>query len=480
MAANSRFYFVLLSVCAAAGMGNIFLFPYLSYKLTGLFFIPYLIALLILGIPLLMLEFSIGQHFNRNIVDIFASIKKWFSSIGWLMALNAFILMSAYAVMISYCIIYFFVSLGFQWKNDPNSYFFNNVVQASNEFSSFAHISLPVFIALIFAWIAIFLFVRNGFESIKKGILAISAPFAALLLFFMIYALSLDNALAGIHAFLKPDFRNLFNPAVWISSFSLAAVSLGVSFGIMPAFARRSENGFIAGTSFIVIFLKILGSVAIGFITFSIIGFLSLKQQTEISTLAFYNSRNIFTTLAQALPFFYRPTLLSMLFFAFMSLFFVFGAASLAYSLVHLLSQKLNSKKRNAAILVCGLGFLAGIVFATRPGYFMMDLVLHFIYYNILLAILLEALAVGWFYDAGKISEYINQNSNVKLGGMWKLAVKYAVPLVIIFLLALQLRADILNGYGNYSRLAMLAFGAGTVAVPVIIAFLLPQKILDK
>ena len=100
MTNNSRFYFVLLSVSAAIGIGNILLYPYFSFKLTGLFFIPYLIALLVLGTPLLMLEFSIGQHFNKNIVDLFASVRKWFSSIGWLMVFNAFIVMSFYSVML--------------------------------------------------------------------------------------------------------------------------------------------------------------------------------------------------------------------------------------------------------------------------------------------------------------------------------------------------------------------------------------------
>src|SRR3989338_1225992 len=113
---NSRFFFILLSTSAAVALGNIWLFPYFSFKLTGLFFIPYLIALIILGVPLLMLEFSIGQYFNKNVVDLFASLRKWFSSIGWLMLFNAFIVMSFYAVVIAWHIIYFFVSFGLQWK----------------------------------------------------------------------------------------------------------------------------------------------------------------------------------------------------------------------------------------------------------------------------------------------------------------------------------------------------------------------------
>ena len=164
---NSRFFFVLLSAGASIGIGNIMLYPHLSYRFTGLFFIPYFIALFLLGVPLLMLEFSVGQYFNKNIVDLFASIKKWFSSIGWLMVFNAFIVMSFYAVVFSWNIIYFFVSFGLQWKNDAKSYFFNNVIQASDGFKGFTQFPIAVFIALIIAWVIIFFHIRKGFESIK-------------------------------------------------------------------------------------------------------------------------------------------------------------------------------------------------------------------------------------------------------------------------------------------------------------------------
>ena len=51
MSNNSRFYFILLSVLSAAGVGNIFIYPNLSAKFGGLFFIPYLIAMIVLGVP---------------------------------------------------------------------------------------------------------------------------------------------------------------------------------------------------------------------------------------------------------------------------------------------------------------------------------------------------------------------------------------------------------------------------------------------
>ena len=478
MGNNSRFFFVLLSVASAIGIGNIWIYPYFSFKYTGLFFIPYLIALIVLGFPLLMLEFSIGQYFNKNIVDLFASVRKWFSSIGWLMLFNAFIVMSFYAVLLSWHVIYFFVSFGLQWKNDAKEYFFNNVLQASDGFNDFTQFSLPVFLALITAWIIVFLYVRNGFESIKRGFLITFPVFIVLMLFFLLYSLTLDNALTGVYSFLKPGFGSLFNLDVWLASFSLAIVSLGLSFGIIPAFARKSGKGFIAGASSIIAVFEILTSIAVGFILFGILGFLSMKQGSGL--LAFSDFDSSFTILTQALPFFYRPTLLSILFFIFLSIFFIFGAASLAYAISHVLVHKFKTKRVNAAIFVAGFGFLFGLLFIINPGFYIMDIVSHFVYYNILIAILLEVLAIGWFFDSENISNHINQYSILKIGYMWRFFIRYLIPLILLLLIFYQAKSDFLLNYGNYPFVYVLIFGVGVVIVPLVIAFLMPRKILDR
>ena len=479
MGNNSRFFVVLLAAGAAIGIGNIWLYPYFSFKLTGLFFIPYLAALFLLGMPLLMLEFSIGQYFNRNIVDLFASIRKWFSTIGWLMLFNAFIVMSLYAVLLSWHIIYFFVSFGLQWKNDAKVYFFSNVLQASDGFNGFTRFSLPVFIALVAAWVIIFFYVRNGFESMKKGFLMTFPFFIILMFFLLLYSLTLDNALNGVYSFLKPRFGDLFKLDVWLGSFSLAIMSLGLSFGIFPAFARKSK-GFIAGTSSIVAVFEILASIAVGFIASGIFGFLSMKQNMGLDALTSADFNFPFITLAQALPFFYKPTLLSILFFIFLAVLFVFGAAALAYSISHVLVHKFRTKRVNAAIFVSGFGFLFGLLFIINPGFYIMDIVSHFVYYNILIAILLEVIAIGWFFESEKMSNYINQYSILKIGLLWRFFIRYLIPLIILALLFIQIKSDFTLNYNNYHLIYNLIFGVGIVVVPIVIAFLMPRRILDR
>lgn len=475
---NSRFFPVLLAVAAVIGIGNIWVYPYISYKTTGLFFIPYLAALIILGVPLLMLEFTIGQYFNKNAVDLFASIRKRFSSIGWLMVFNAFIVMSYYAVVLSWHIVYIFVSFGMQWKNEAKSYFFINVLQASDSFRGFTQFSLPVFIALILAWLLIFIYIRKGYESMKKAILATFPIFIVLLLVFFAYSLTLDNALHGVYSFLKPDLKSLLDLNVWSSSFSLAILSLGISFGIMHAIGRRGK-GFIAGNSFIAAMSELLISIATGFILFGILGFLSMRQGIGLEKLVSVSPDYPFTALAQALVFFYKPTLLSILFFMLLSIFAVFGAASLAYAITHVLVHKFRTKHANAAIIVAGFGFLFGLLFIVKPGFYIMDIMSHFIFYNIIIALLLEAVAVGWFSDSERLAAFINQESIIKIGKLWRFFIRYLIPAMLLLLLFIRLKSDILL-YNRYPLPYVLIFGIGIVVIPLAVAFLMPQKILDR
>ncbi|MBI2652371.1 hypothetical protein HYX00_02795 [Candidatus Woesearchaeota archaeon] len=479
MSNNSRLFFVLFSLAAAIGISNIWLYPYFSYKFTGWFFIPYLIALFVLGVPLLMLEFSISQYFNKNVVDLFSSIRKWFSGIGWFMIFNAFVVMGFYAVVLSWHIIYLFVSFGLQWKNDAKGYFFNNALQVSDGFRNFTQFSLPVFIALILAWVLIFFYIKNGFESMKKAFLVTFPIFIILMFLFLLYSLTFDNALAGVYSFLKPSFKGLLDLNVWINSFSLTVLSLGLSLGVMHAIARKNK-GFIVGASSIVVIFEILISIAIGFIVFSTLGFLSLTQGISLDKLVFSDFDSAFTILVQALPFFYKPTLLSILFFIFLSIFFIFGASALAYSISHVFVHKFKTKHINAAIIVAGFGFLFGLLFIIKPGFYIMDIVGHFVYYNILIAVLLEVIAVGWFFEAEKISDYINQYSILKMGMLWRFIVRYLIPLIVLSLLFVQLKSDFLLNYNNYPRIYVLIFGVGTVVIPLIAAFLMPQKLLDR
>ena len=109
-----------------------------------------------------------------------------------------------------------------------------------------------------------------------------------------------------------------------------------------------------------------------------------------------------------------------------------------------------------------------------------MDIISHFVYYNVLIAVLLEVIAVGWFFDSEKLSDFINHYSILKIGTVWRFFIRYLIPVIILALLFIQMKSDYLLNYNNYPWPYVLIFGIGIVVMPLIIAFLMPRKILDR
>src|SRR6056297_96471 len=95
---SNRAAFVLAAIGSAAGLGNAWRFPYVVYENGGgAFLIPYFVALLTAGLPLLVLEFSLGQKMQRGAPGSFAKIGKNLESFGWWAVVSATIIVSYYA-----------------------------------------------------------------------------------------------------------------------------------------------------------------------------------------------------------------------------------------------------------------------------------------------------------------------------------------------------------------------------------------------
>jgi SNF family Na+-dependent transporter len=93
------------------GLGNFWRFPYLCYRWGGvLFFIPYLLSLFFVGIPISLLEITLGQKFQRGDVGVFRGIHPRLAGIGHASILASFSLVTYYNVMIAWSLIYLIVS----------------------------------------------------------------------------------------------------------------------------------------------------------------------------------------------------------------------------------------------------------------------------------------------------------------------------------------------------------------------------------
>ena len=91
---KSRTIFLFAAIGSAVGLGNIWRFPYLTYKYGGgAFLIPYLIALFIIGIPIMILELGIGQKIQKGAIATFGKINRRLTGIGLTRIIDALLLL---------------------------------------------------------------------------------------------------------------------------------------------------------------------------------------------------------------------------------------------------------------------------------------------------------------------------------------------------------------------------------------------------
>ena len=99
---TSRSAFIFAAIGSAIGLGNVWRFPYLCYEYGGgAFLIPWIVGLIIMGIPWMMMEFGMGHMFQRAAPGVFEGISKKLEWVGWWPVFAAFLIVTYYSVVIA-------------------------------------------------------------------------------------------------------------------------------------------------------------------------------------------------------------------------------------------------------------------------------------------------------------------------------------------------------------------------------------------
>ena len=143
----SRSTFILAAVGSAVGLGNAWRFPGLAAKHGGgAFLFVYLIALFVLGIPLLMMEISLGRRVRKGAPGAFRAMNKKTEWVGWAAVTNAFVISTYYAVVFAWVLLMFGISYKFAGMTgdaDAASGLFLKTIETTGTTVSYTHLTLP-------------------------------------------------------------------------------------------------------------------------------------------------------------------------------------------------------------------------------------------------------------------------------------------------------------------------------------------------
>jgi NSS family neurotransmitter:Na+ symporter len=253
---GSRFGFILAATGSAIGLGNIWKFPYITGEYGGAAFVfVYLICIIVIGLPVMMAELTVGRAAQRNPVGAYRAIRPgtpWFL-VGAMGVLAGFVILSYYSVVAGWVIAYVFKSITGTVTSFTASE--GGAAGAKAHFQNFAaHPWLSVFWHFLFMAICTFIVyrgVKGGIEAASKILMPI---LVAILLILVVWSLSLPGAGAGVKFYLVPKitmvsvgplsfpfFKGLTGSAVLIA-LGHAFFSLSLGMGAMLTYGSYLEK----------------------------------------------------------------------------------------------------------------------------------------------------------------------------------------------------------------------------------------------
>jgi neurotransmitter:Na+ symporter, NSS family len=150
---GTRAGFLLAAVGSAIGLGNIWRFPYVAYDSGGgAFIVPYLVALLTAGIPLLVLEYSVGHRHRGSAPLSFHGLSPRAEVIGWWQVAISFVISTYYAVVIAWALAYAVFSIGLLWGGDPDGFLFGTYLRLADEPGEIGSLVAGVAVPLVIVW----------------------------------------------------------------------------------------------------------------------------------------------------------------------------------------------------------------------------------------------------------------------------------------------------------------------------------------
>lgn len=421
---SSKFGFILAAIGSAVGIGNIWRFSsVVGQNGGGAYLIPYLIAVFLFALPLMILELLVGRHLQGNVISSFGKIKKQFRIFGWVICAIVFVILSYYLVITGWTLGYLVSSLS------------NSGLSFSAFTSSYQPLVYFVIATLLTGFIISF--------GVKKGIQRISTilmPFSFLLLAMLaIFCATLSGFGEGIDFFFTPDFSVLSNPMIWGAAFGQAFFSLSVGFGVLLTYGAYLEKDTnIVHSSLIITVADLSVAFLAGLIIFPIVftfGF-TPGMGAELA----------FTTLPLAFSFLAYGQLLAVAFF--LLLFFAALTSSigmLEVSVAAVMEKTSFSRRKTSGILTLLLllvGLPAALSYTPMNlsifGARVLDILDETIgAIGLPITALLTTLVFAWFLQKKVFVKELSDSKGWTTLLLY--ATKYVIPVILIVTTLLQL-----------------------------------------
>ena len=435
---GSRLGFILLSAGCAIGVGNVWKFPWMVGQYGGgAFVLVYLIFLVILGLPIMTMEFSLGRASQASPVRLYQKLQKpgqkWHIH-GYTALVGLVILMMFYTSVSGWMLYYFVGFLSGKMTGlsaEASASIFPNMM--SNPLVMVGFMAIVVVLGFFIVSIG----VQKGLERVSKYMMV---ALLGLIIVIAVYCMTLSGAKEGLKFYLMPDFTKITGNVI-VGAMNQAFFTLSIGIGSMAIFGSYiDKERSLLGESVNILVLDTFVAIMAGLIIFPACFSFEGVEITAGPSLLFEAMAGVFNRMNGG-------RIWGTLFFLFMFFAAMTTIIAVSENIVACVSEITGWKRLKTSIicgagilvlsLPCALGFnlLSGISpFAT--GSSILDLE-DFIVSNCLLPlgalcfVLFCTSKKGWGFN--NYLEEVNTGKGLKMGKWIRPYATYVLPLIIIF-----------------------------------------------
>ena len=481
---KSKLGFILAASGSAIGLGNIVFFASNAYQYGGgAFYLPYFIALFVLGIPVMIVEFSLGTLTGKSFPLALGEVAgKKGEFVGWWSIASALTITMYYITILGWALSMLVGAFGTLFEPGAAAPAFTGletptaVPTASVWFWNMITTAWPL-LAVAVVWGLTALILWRGTETIEKAVRVFVPMMWVFMIALVVRGLTLDGGPDGVLYLFTPNLDGISEIGVWRGAFAQMFFSLSLGLGTMTAYAsylpKDADN---VNNSLLVSFLNCGFEYIAGVAIFAMLFVYAINPAGGTLSLSFW-------AIPQGIanfPFWIKG--FGVFFFVLLLVAGLTSAVSLVEGMASPLIDKLGWSRAKALAAVMVPGVLGSLLFATPTvidvgrtvggtlGFSLLDLTDHWANgYSLLTVGLLECLLVGWVLGADKLRLVVNAHTKFQLGTWFNWLVKLVIPAILAFVLAGSLVQDLTREGGIYGAAGDLgSLDWLPVAVPVI------------
>ncbi|XP_054868414.1 sodium- and chloride-dependent GABA transporter 2-like isoform X2 [Amphiprion ocellaris] len=454
------------------GLGNVWRFPYLCYKNGGgAFLVPYLVFVVTCGIPLFLLETTMGQYTQEGGITCWRKLCPLAEGIGYAGQLIILYSCMTYLIILSWALLYLVFSFSSQlpwatcnnywntddcvdystknasvpWNNQTNStsaateFWERRVLAISGGIEEIGSIRWEVLLCVIAMWIICYFCIWKGVKSTGKVVYFTATFPYVMLLILLIRGLSLPGALQGVKFYLLPEASRLTDPQVWMEAGSQIFFSYSIGVGILTVLGsyNKLKNNCYKDCLWLCL-LNSGTSVVAGFAVFSVLGFMAHEQGVPIAEVAESGPGLAFIAYPQAVAMMPLPQLWSICFFVMLILLGLdtqFVAMEVVMTSVTDMFPKVMrraGRREKFLALFCLICFSFQLVMLTEGGMYVFQMMDYYACNGacILFISVFETLALGWIFGADRLYDIIKDMTGMNANPFFKICWLYLTPLV--------------------------------------------------